>query len=177
MSRHSRLSFVGASLLGAFCVYCTQSAVTAPGGVGGILLPDGAAPVGNASAQGTGGGCCTPPAQTFTKLADVAFTFGVSPAEGNRSVTSSSIDVRSYREIIFLKKEVTTTGCYSSGLDAHWRLGEGEAWGTDGQGGTGGGRLRVQAPELALTFRATSSGSGSSCQVSAKYVVIGVSGG
>src|SRR5262249_32348693 len=68
--RISKTTMALCIVAGSFFLYCGQSAMQGGSGSNG--------PVGSANGQSSGGGgtCCTPPGQTFTKLASGDFSNG-----------------------------------------------------------------------------------------------------
>jgi hypothetical protein len=163
----NRLGVILCIFIGSFCLYCGQSAMTMLGNGhghrdgGSAGSTDG--PIGDAMAQSGGGGtCCTPPAQTFTKLAEGDLT----ASNGSSSV----ISVGNYREIV-LYTSGSITGCSSTVLK--FRADASSAYGTffELSGNASSARLQVNGAQAVIN----SLFSGGNCSDSIHFVVAGVS--
>jgi len=121
----TKLHHVALMIAGSFLIYCCQAA-----------HPDGGA-VPDASAGGT---CCTPVAQTFTKL-----------AEGTVAASSTSpvISVAGSAELVVYYR--VTPGCNvisSIGPQVYFRPDGSTAFGYTGQAAAG--RVRVDGPDMQI---------------------------
>lgn len=132
-TRPSRVPFIFAAVLGSFFVYCVQSAT------------QGSNPTASADCSAP----ATPPA--FTELADGLATTMVE--------TTNPIDVSAYREVI-VQIARKADGCSDMTTVPAFRQTDDEAWGTTGQAALEGsydrpppgGRVRVDGPQMQLTF-------------------------
>jgi hypothetical protein len=151
-----------ASLIGAFGIYCSQSAVTDGDRDGGA---SSGGPVGEASADSPtvpSAGCCTTPVPKFKPLGELTVT---------DTTKSAIVAVGAYREIVIYrvadtKLNGTCIGPSSGLVEATFRSDASGAFGYVGGGDSG--RFAVQGSDLQLRFRSAG------CPGSATYQVAGV---
>jgi hypothetical protein len=167
-------------LAGAFCIYCSQVAVSSKGSgrgetpAGGDIAVDGEGgvagptPVPPAQAQGSSGGaCCGTPPPVYVDLG----TFDLVTSDDHTVAQGPAIDTSAFREVSVLTVSWTRSTEYcTSSLSAWFRASSSGLWGSAGDMAT---RVSVQGPQMQI--RATHSGSGTTgCSTTAKYAVIGI---
>jgi len=160
----TKIFIVLASLFGAFCIYCTQSA--APGGA--VRQAIGAEPP----------ACCTMPAQSFVKLAEGDLTAG--------ALTTPPIAIGGYTDLVLY---VTTTRVHRSGCigtccpyisQPLFRLDASTPFGATGQSAGiqfagEGAHLRVDGSDMMLTMQDPTASNFSGCaSINYHYVIAGV---
>jgi len=150
----ARVSIVVCSILGAFLIYCGQSAFydverrLGDGGGAGEARSrsDGRGQAGAdgfvADARAESGACCTPATETFVKI-------GEGKVSGGKS--SPAFSVSGYREIVFYV--VDDSGCSATSF-AEFRANAQAPFGRTGQYASG--RLQVNGSEVRLYYRADS---------------------
>jgi hypothetical protein len=143
-----QLSFIVASILGSFCVYCAQDGMSRTGGLfdAGVVADGAARP-----ADGGGGGGFVPDARA---QAGAAFTV---LAEGDLDIyakrESDPIAVGSYSEVVvYSSSEYCTLGMI-------FRATASAKFGYTGQLPKAGGRVRIDGSDLKVSLESCDSGS------------------